>query len=88
MACMFLFRFLFVCLLDTDPEWSIENAVHKLLEGTKGKTVLKGGINFDEKFVEQHLGNELHPEYDDYLSRYYLAFKMPNGGELKFKVRP
>ena len=88
MACMFLFRFLFVCLLDTDPEWSIENAVHKLLEGTKGKTVLKGGINFDEKFVEQHLGNELHPEYDDYLSRYDLAFKMPNGGELKFKVRP
>ncbi|XP_068688927.1 uncharacterized protein [Montipora foliosa] len=70
----------------TGGEWSIEDAIHKLLEGTKWETEFKGVINFDEKFVEQHLGNQLHPVYDNYLSRYDLAFQMPNGRELTFKA--
>ncbi|XP_068739108.1 uncharacterized protein [Montipora capricornis] len=71
---------------DTDREWNIENAVHKLLEGKKWKTAFKTVVNFDEKFLEQHLGNQLHPEYDDYiLSRYDSVFETPNEGQLRFK---
>ena len=85
---MFLFRSIFPFLLGTGGEWIIENAVHKLLQGTKWKTVFKGGINLDEKFVEQHLCNQSRPEYDNYLSRYDLAFQTPNGSQVIFKVRP
>ncbi|XP_068741446.1 uncharacterized protein [Montipora capricornis] len=70
----------------TGGEWIIENAVHKLLQGTKWKTVFKGGINLDEKFVEQHLCNQSRPEYDNYLSRYDLAFQTPNGSQVIFKA--
>ncbi|XP_068688929.1 uncharacterized protein [Montipora foliosa] len=66
-------------------EWSIENALRKLLEGTEWKT-FRGGVNLDEKFVEQHLCNQSLPEYEDYQSRYDLKFRTPNGGQLTFKV--
>ncbi|XP_068694045.1 uncharacterized protein [Montipora foliosa] len=67
-------------------EWSTENALSKLLEGTEWKTLFRGGVNLDEKFVEQYLCNQSLPEYDDYQSRYDLTFRTPNRGQLTLKV--
>ncbi|XP_068691125.1 uncharacterized protein [Montipora foliosa] len=69
-------------------EWSIENALRELVEGSEWKTLFRGGVNLDEKFVEQRLCNQSLPEYEDYQSIYELPFPTPNGGRLTFKVRP
>ena len=79
---------LFPCWLGPGGEWSTENALSKLLEGTEWKTLFRGGVNLDEKFVEQYLCNQSLPEYDDYQSRYDLTFRTPNRGQLTLKVRP
>ncbi|XP_068739107.1 uncharacterized protein [Montipora capricornis] len=67
-------------------EWSIENALRELVEGSEWKTLFRGGVNLDEKFVEQRLCNQSLPEYEDYQSNYELTFPTPNGGRLTFKV--
>ncbi|XP_068691128.1 uncharacterized protein [Montipora foliosa] len=67
-------------------EWSIENALRKLLEETEWRALFRGRVNLHEKFVEQHLCNQCLPEYEDFQSRYDLTFRTPNGVQLKFEV--
>ena len=74
------------CWLGPGGEWSTENALGKLLAGTEWKTSFRGGVNLDEKFVEQHLCNQSLPEYEDYQSRYDLTFRTPIEGQLTLKV--
>ena len=66
--------------------WTIEEAADKFI-GNRWKMLFKGGVSLDEKLFEEYSLEKTPEEYEDYLSRYDLAFVTPSGRQIRFKVR-
>lgn len=72
-----------------EGEWNVKEAVDKLQLSRMGnhwRARFMGGVNVDEKLIEEHILDKTPEEYDEYSSRYDLAFETPSGQQLRFKV--
>ena len=74
---------------DAEQVWTIDGATKKLepsKEKDHWKTAFKEGVNLEEKILEENAWEKTHEEYEDYSSRYDLAFLTPCGYQVRFKV--
>lgn len=79
---------MFLCLEDkaADGEWTIEEATSNL-RGNQWKTTFKGGVNLNEKVLQEHAFDKTPQDHEDFSSRYDLTFVMPNSRQIKLWVR-